>query len=53
MEKYEKSFVNAPGKGASPAGWKCAYSAKLKGDSCASAAKHVVLSNGIVYVVAK
>jgi hypothetical protein len=52
MSKFEKSFVTAPGKGVSPAGWKCAFSAKLKGQSCTNS-KHVVLSNGIVYVVPK
>jgi hypothetical protein len=52
MDKFEKSFVTAPGKGVSPAGWKCAFSAKLKGQSCTDS-KHVVLSNGIVYVVPK
>jgi len=52
MSSYEKSAIGT-GKGVSPAGWKCGFSAKLKGQSCASAAKHVVLSNGIVYVVPK
>ena len=52
MDEFEKSFVTSPGKGVSPAGWKCAFSAKLKGQSCADS-KHVVLSNGIVYVVPK
>jgi hypothetical protein len=52
MDKFEKSFVASPGKGVSPAGWKCAFSAKLKGQSCTDS-KHVVLSNGIVYVVPK
>ena len=54
MDKFEKSFAQ-PGagtKGISPAGWKCAFSAKLKGQSCTNS-KHVVISNGIVYVVAK
>jgi hypothetical protein len=54
MVKFEKSFAQpgAASKGISPAGWKCAFSKKLKGQSCTNA-KHVVLSNGIVYVVAK
>jgi hypothetical protein len=54
MDKFEKSFAQ-PGagtKGISPAGWKCAFSAKLKGQSCTNS-KHVVISNGIVYVVPK
>jgi hypothetical protein len=54
MSKFEKSFAQ-PGagtKGISPTGWKCAFSAKLKGQSCTNS-KHVVLSNGIVYVVPK
>ncbi len=55
MASFEKSFYTptSPGKGVSPAGWKCGYSAKLKDQSCTNAAKHVVLSNGIVYVVGK
>lgn len=52
MNKFEKSFVTSPGKGGSPAGWKCGFSAKLKGQSCTNS-KHVVISNGIVYVVPK
>jgi hypothetical protein len=52
MDEFEKSFVTSPGKGVSPTGWKCAFSAKLKGQSCTNS-KHVVLSNGIVYVVPK
>jgi hypothetical protein len=52
MDKFEKSFVTSPGKGVSPAGWKCGFSAKLKGQSCTNS-KHVVLSNGIVYVLPK
>jgi hypothetical protein len=52
MDKFEKSFITSPGKGVSPAGWKCGFSAKLKGQSCTDS-KHVVLSNGIVYVVPK
>jgi hypothetical protein len=52
MDKFEKSFVTSPGKGVSPAGWKCGFSARLKGQSCTNS-KHVVLSNGIVYVVPK
>ncbi len=52
MDKREKSFVTSPGKGVSPAGWKCGFSAKLKGQSCTNS-KHVVLSNGIVYVSPK
>jgi hypothetical protein len=54
MDKFEKSFAQpgAASKGISPAGWKCAFSKKLKGQSCTNA-KHVVISNGIVYVVAK
>jgi hypothetical protein len=52
MDKFEKSLLNPTGKGTSPAGWKCAFSKKLKGQSCTNS-KHVVLSNGIVYVVPK
>jgi hypothetical protein len=54
MVKFEKSFAQpgAASKGISPAGWKCAFSKKLKGQSCTNS-KHVVLSNGIVYVVPK
>jgi hypothetical protein len=52
MSSFEKSAVGI-GKGVSPAGWKCGFSKKLKGQSCTNAAKHVVLSNGIVYVVPK
>jgi hypothetical protein len=54
MSAFEKSFTQ-PGagtKGISPSGWKCAFSAKLKGQSCTNA-KHVVISNAIVYVVPK
>jgi hypothetical protein len=54
MSTFEKSFAQ-PGagtKGISPSGWKCAFSAKLKGQSCTNA-KHVVISNGIVYVTPK
>jgi hypothetical protein len=54
MSKFEKSFAQ-PGagtKGISPAGWKCAFSAKLKGQSCTNS-EQVVISNGIVYVVPK
>jgi hypothetical protein len=54
MDKFEKSFAQpgAASKGISPAGWKCTFSKKLKGQSCTNS-KHVVLSNGIVYVVPK
>jgi hypothetical protein len=54
MSSFEKSFFTpaGTGKGISPAGWKCGFNAKLKGQSCTNA-KHVVLSNGIVYVVPK
>jgi len=54
MASFEKSFYTStsPGKGVSPAGWKCGFSKKLKGQSCTNS-KHVVLSNGIVYVVGK
>ena len=54
MVKFEKSFAQpgAASKGISPAGWKCAFSKELKGQSCTNS-KHVVLSNGIVYVVPK
>jgi hypothetical protein len=54
MSKFEKSFAQpgATAKGISPTGWKCAFSAKLKGQSCTNS-KHVVLSNGLVYVVPK
>ncbi len=51
MSTFEKSDTGT-GKGVSPAGWKCGFSAKLKGQSCTNS-KHVVLSNGIVYVVPK
>ena len=51
MSSFEKSSVGT-GKGVSPAGWKCGFSAKLKGQSCTNS-KHVVISNGIVYVVPK
>jgi hypothetical protein len=55
MASFEKSFAEpgAATKGISPAGWKCAFSKKLKGQSCANTAKHVVLSNGVVYVAPK
>lgn len=51
MSSFEKSFSTpaGTGKGISPTGWKCGFDAKLKGQSCTNA-KHVVLSNGIVYV---
>lgn len=54
MNTFEKSFAQpgAATKGISPAGWKCAFSAKLKGQSCTNA-KHVLISNGIVYVAPK
>lgn len=54
MSAFEKSFAQ-PGagtKGISPSGWKCAFSAKLKGQSCTNP-KHVVISNEIVYVTPK
>jgi hypothetical protein len=50
MSSFERSDAGT-GKGVSPTGWKCGFSAKLKGQSCTNAAKHVVISNGIVYVV--
>ncbi len=54
MSEFEKSAIQpgANGKGVSPAGWKCAFSASLKGQSCKNG-KHVVISNGIVYVTPK
>lgn len=54
MNTFEKSFARpgASSKGISPAGWKCAFSSSLKGQSCTNA-RHVVISNGIVYVAPK
>jgi hypothetical protein len=54
MDKFEKSFAQpgAASKGISPAGWKCGYSKKVLGQECTNA-KHVAISNGIVYVVPK
>jgi hypothetical protein len=54
MNKFEKSFAQpgATSKGISPTGWKCAFSASLKGQSCSNS-KHVVISNGIVWVAPK
>jgi hypothetical protein len=54
MNRFEKSFAQpgATSKGISPAGWKCAFSASLKGQSCSNS-KHVVISNGIVWVAPK
>jgi hypothetical protein len=54
MNKFEMSFTQpgAATKGISPAGWKCAFSTSLKGQSCSNS-KHVVISNGIVYVAPK
>jgi hypothetical protein len=54
MAKFEKSF-QLPGagtKGISPTGWKCQFSAKLKGQECTNSA-HAEIQNGIVYVVPK
>jgi hypothetical protein len=51
MATFEKSATGT-GKGVSPAGWKCGFSKKLKGQQCTNA-KHVAISNGIVYVVPK
>lgn len=54
MQEFEKSFEQpgAVGKGVSPTGWKCAYSASLKGESCTNK-HHVVISNAIVYLTPK
>ncbi len=51
MSAFEKSFLQpgASTKGVSPAGWKCAFSKSLKGQSCTNS-KHVVIYNTIVYV---
>jgi hypothetical protein len=54
MASFEMS-INTPaggGKGISPAGWKCGYSKKVSGQECTNA-KHVALSNGIVYKAPK
>jgi hypothetical protein len=52
MASFEKSFNTPTGgsKGKSPAGWKCGYSKAVLGQECTSAAKHVEVSNGIVYI---
>jgi len=54
MASFEKTFDTPAGggKGVSPAGWKCGYSKKVGGQQCTNA-KHVQVSNGIVYVVPK
>jgi len=54
MATFEKSFNTPAGgsKGVSPAGWRCAFSKQVKGQECTNA-KHVAISNGIVYVVPK
>ena len=54
MDSFEESFARpgSDGKGISPAGWKCAFSAKLKGQACTNS-KHVLISDGIVYVPAR
>jgi hypothetical protein len=54
MATFERT-LNTPGdgsKGISPAGWKCGYSKKVLGQECTNA-KHVEISNGIVYVTPK
>jgi hypothetical protein len=54
MAQFEMS-INTPaggGKGVSPAGWKCGYNKKVSGQECTNA-KHVAISNGIVYVIPK
>jgi hypothetical protein len=48
MSSFEKSATGT-GKGVSPSGWKCGFSKALKGQQCTNA-KHVQISNGIVYV---
>lgn len=55
MTSFEKSFYTptANPKGKSPAGWKCGYSKAVLGQQCTDVAKHVEVSNGIVYVVLK
>lgn len=52
MSSFEKSLNTPSGgpKGKSPAGWKCGYSKAVLGQECTSAAKHVEVSNGIVYI---
>lgn len=54
MSAFEKSFLQpgAAGKGVSPAGWKCAFNASLRGQACTNS-KHVLISNAIVYVTPK
>jgi hypothetical protein len=54
MSAFEKSFLQpgAAGKGISPAGWKCAFNASLRGQACSNS-KHVLISNAIVYVTPK
>lgn len=50
MDQFEKSFLQpgGAGKGISPAGWKCGFDASLKGQACTK--RHVLVSNGIVWV---
>jgi hypothetical protein len=52
MAAFEKSFNTGTGgsKGVSPAGWKCEFSKKLRGNECTNSAR-VTISNGIVYKV--
>ena len=54
MATFERTFNTPAGgsKGISPAGWKCGYSKKVLGQECTNA-KHVEISNGIVYVAPK
>ncbi len=54
MSAFEKSFLQpgAAGKGISPAGWKCAFSASLRGQACSNS-KRVLISNAIVYITPK
>jgi hypothetical protein len=54
MATFERTFNTPAGgsKGISPTGWKCGYSKKVLGQECTNA-KHVEISNGIVYVAPK
>ncbi len=54
MARFEKSFFEpgGAGKGISPAGWRCGFDSSLKSQACTNK-RHVVISNGIVYVTPK
>jgi hypothetical protein len=55
MGAFEKTF-NTPAGGAtgvSPAGWKCGFSKREKGQECTNISTHAAVANAIVYKIPK